>query len=570
MADTKNIIQNGKCLSIKKFNLSEIKRYLYPSIAIIGKHDSGKSVLVRDIMKHYNDVPGGIIISGNKENQKFYQKFYPDLFIYHKYDPEILSNLLLRQEKLIELKRKKEENNINTESFLVMDDCLNIGGRWNKDEQILEVFMNGRHHGLFFILTMQYPLGIGPEFRVNFDFIFIFSENFINVQKKIYEHYCGMFPTFQSFKIVFKELTNQTIVRELTKKDKCIVINNRIRSENIEDIVKWYEVSLDDIDNSENKYIGSNSFVEYHNNNYHKINSPKEIEDKTLRLDKIKSDEIKINIPDLIESNNDLDEIDVSNLIWNVFNDQDEIKIKSPKSIKSNDDRDEIKVVDKTIKEILGENKVLKIKEFNISNLNGTYPSSILMIGKRGTMIKPAIKEILDTNKNIKGSIVSPTEKDNPYFVNNAKHMDIFEGYNDHIVTSLMEHQKESKYQSKVALVLNDCMTNNHVIKNKAFTELIQNSNNYNIMFIHTIAYPASITPELRSEFNYVFIFKDDYVSNKKKLYNHYGDMFSSFKEFERVFNMCTNHEFGDCMVIKQNGYSNNVEDRVFWHKINS
>ena len=40
-----------------------------------------------------------------------------------------------------------------------------------------------------FILAMQYSLGIQPELRSNFDFIFLLGEDFINNRKKLYEHY---------------------------------------------------------------------------------------------------------------------------------------------------------------------------------------------------------------------------------------------------------------------------------------------------------------------------------------------------------------------------------------------
>ena len=72
------------------------------------------------------------------------------------------------------LEKKKEGKKVKDDRvILIMDDCMSSKGTWVKEEQILELFFNGRHHHLSFILTMQYAIGIPPEMRSNFDFIFL-------------------------------------------------------------------------------------------------------------------------------------------------------------------------------------------------------------------------------------------------------------------------------------------------------------------------------------------------------------------------------------------------------------
>ena len=46
-----------------------------------------------------------------------------------------------------------------------------------KDEKIMEILMNGRHYELTYILTMQTPLGITPDLRLNFDYVFLLKED---------------------------------------------------------------------------------------------------------------------------------------------------------------------------------------------------------------------------------------------------------------------------------------------------------------------------------------------------------------------------------------------------------
>lgn len=93
---------------------------------------------------------------------------------------------------------------------------------------------NGRHYHITFILTMQYSLGITPAMRSNFDYVFLLGEDFITNRKKLFEHYAGMFPTFGVFQQVFAKVTHNY---------GCMVLNNRVKSCNIQEKIFWYRAS---------------------------------------------------------------------------------------------------------------------------------------------------------------------------------------------------------------------------------------------------------------------------------------------------------------------------------------
>lgn len=69
------------------------------------------------------------------------------------------------------------------------------------DKAILELFYNGRCYNKLFILSSQFPMTFEQDLRSNFDYIFLFHNNFNMGQKKLYDHYGGMFPTFDVFAI---------------------------------------------------------------------------------------------------------------------------------------------------------------------------------------------------------------------------------------------------------------------------------------------------------------------------------------------------------------------------------
>jgi hypothetical protein len=112
-----------------------------------------------------------------------------------------------------------------------MDDCL-YDNDWKKDKVIREIFMNGRHWGCFFILSMQYAIGIPPNLRSNIDWVFLLRENIVQNRKKLYENYAGMFHTFEMFA--------QTM-DECTENFECLVIHNGSKSNKLEDQVFWYK-----------------------------------------------------------------------------------------------------------------------------------------------------------------------------------------------------------------------------------------------------------------------------------------------------------------------------------------
>ena len=89
-----------------------------------------------------------------------------------------------------------------------------------------------RHWKVMLLITMQYPLGIPPTLRTNIDYVFILREPYIANRKRIYENYAGMFPTFESF---------CQVMDQCTENYECLVINNNVKSNKIQDQVFWYK-----------------------------------------------------------------------------------------------------------------------------------------------------------------------------------------------------------------------------------------------------------------------------------------------------------------------------------------
>ena len=246
-------------LELKKFDMKSISfkpnENKGPVIVLIGKRDTGKSFLVRDLLFYQQEIPIGTVISGTEEGNGFYSKMVPKLFVHNEYNTAIIENILKRQRTVLKQIKKEMEtykrSNIDPRAFVILDDCL-YDNTWARDKMMRLLFMNGRHWKVMLVITMQYPLGIPPTLRTNIDYVFILRENYIANRRRIYENYAGMFPTFESF---------CQVMDQCTENYECLVINNNSKSNKLHDQVFWYKA-----DNHGDFRLGSKEFWELSKN----------------------------------------------------------------------------------------------------------------------------------------------------------------------------------------------------------------------------------------------------------------------------------------------------------------
>ena len=242
-------------LELKKFDMKSISfkpnENKGPVVVLIGKRDTGKSFLVRDLLYYQQEIPIGTVISGTEEGNGFYGKMVPKLFVHNEYNTAIIENILKRQRTVLKQIKKEMEtykrSTIDPRAFVILDDCL-YDNTWARDKMMRLLFMNGRHWKVMLVITMQYPLGIPPTLRTNIDYVFILRENYIANRKRIYENYAGMFPTFESF---------CQVMDQCTENYECLVIHNNSKSNKLNDQVFWYKA-----DNHNDFRLGSKEFWE--------------------------------------------------------------------------------------------------------------------------------------------------------------------------------------------------------------------------------------------------------------------------------------------------------------------
>ena len=255
-------------INIKKFDPTTIDPCRI--CVFIGRRGTGKSILVTDILYHMRKIPMGVVMSGTEESNEHYKEYIPDSFIYGQYEPDVIEKIITHQQSVIKkCKTPEEKENTNNSVFMLLDDCM-FDNKWTRDKNMRCIFMNGRHYRIFFMLTLQYCMDLPPSLRGQIDYVFILRDNILENKQKLYKHFFGIFPNFDSF---------NEVLTQCTENFECLVLNNRTTSNKIEDVVFWYKAKLD------RKFkMGSPSLWEHHRRNYNKNHdTPQETDTKDLK-----------------------------------------------------------------------------------------------------------------------------------------------------------------------------------------------------------------------------------------------------------------------------------------------
>ncbi|GAQ90578.1 Hypothetical protein KFL_006580060 [Klebsormidium nitens] len=210
---------------VPQLNLDAGERNEAIPMSIVG---TGKTTLITDILYRKREIPAGLVMSGTEDGNSYYRQFIPDTFIYGAYDEDVVQKLIARQKNLKRLNAK------HSECFLLLDDCL-FNPKILKGDTMRFLFMNGRHFNITLILAAQWVMDIPAAIRANSDYVFVFNDPIVNNRKRFYEHYFGVFRSFQQFEAVYKACTSDF---------ECMVLDNTLQSSNPEDCIFWYKAQI--------------------------------------------------------------------------------------------------------------------------------------------------------------------------------------------------------------------------------------------------------------------------------------------------------------------------------------
>ena len=208
------------------------------------------------------------------------------------------------------------------------------------------------------------------------------------------------------------------------------------------------------------------------------------------------------------------------------------------------------------------------IKCFNIHDIK--YDNYIVIIGMRASGKSLLIKKIMtlfDTPSKIAVSKSESIYTFYKYFINKRF---IYNQYTPELMNNIYKRQKliinnAPKKDQTLILALDDCMSARcNWVNNDEIKKLYNNKNDYNIMLISSFNYAFNIPSNYREKYDYVFLAEEQFISTRKRLYEHYGKyIFDTFEEFNDVF----------ITIIKMNSYNFfvlDIKNKKYYYYLNN
>jgi hypothetical protein len=190
------------------------------------------------------------------------------------------------------------------------------------------------------------------------------------------------------------------------------------------------------------------------------------------------------------------------------------------------------------------------------------------------------MKDILEFHKGIPIAVViSPTEVSNEFFQKFIPNILIYDEYKPEIIQKFLDRQikvtkqrneeikkyGKSDIDPRAIIILDDCLYDTTWQRDKNIRSIMMNGRHYSILTIITSQAPLGLNPTLRSQIDYVFIFKNNVIKEREKIYNHYAGICNSFEVFNKIMdNTTANFEV---MVIDNTTQDNTITEQIKWYK---
>jgi hypothetical protein len=229
----------------------------------------------------------------------------------------------------------------------------------------------------------------------------------------------------------------------------------------------------------------------------------------------------------------------------------------------------------------------LDLRKFDMRNITFKPDENkgpvVVLIGRRDTGKSFLVQDLLFYHQDIPiATVISGSEAANGFFGKIIPKLFIHDEYSTHIIDNVLKRQrhvlkqmtkeikqyKRSSIDARTCVILDDCLYDDSWSRDKLMRLLFMNGRHWKVMLIITMQYPLGVPPVLRTNIDFVFILREPYISNRKKIYENYAGMFPTLESFCQVMDQCT--ENYECLVINNNAKTSKLTDQIFWYKAES
>ena len=211
----------------------------------------------------------------------------------------------------------------------------------------------------------------------------------------------------------------------------------------------------------------------------------------------------------------------------------------------------------------------LKVKKFDPKTLKPHRIS--LIVGKRGSGKSKCLVDLLYNMPPVDFVIgMAPTEETIQTFKQFIPDGCIYNQFNQSKLEQMIALQREmvrKQINRSFLLILDDCLYEKSVLKSTAMRELFLNGRHLHISMIICAQYVMDLSPDLRTNVDYIFAMRENIIANRAKLHKFFYGMFEKYEDFAKTMDATTSN-FGS-MVLDNTSKSNEIEDCVYWYRAN-
>jgi hypothetical protein len=208
-------------LELRKFDMSSETVADDARVLIIGRRQTGKTSLIRDIAFHHRAIPSVAVVSPTIGEPLW--DFVPPPCLHAGYSPALVQDLLVAD-------RRRRLAVGDTRSFLVFGDCM-YDHAWVDDDNVRSMFADPSK---LIVVAMSYPLGLPRAVRAGVDYVFMFRDNMPASRKRLFDAWAvDVFPSFD----VFSQVMDRCAITD----HECLVIDVSGRFDRFQDNVFWYK-----------------------------------------------------------------------------------------------------------------------------------------------------------------------------------------------------------------------------------------------------------------------------------------------------------------------------------------
>ena len=211
----------------------------------------------------------------------------------------------------------------------------------------------------------------------------------------------------------------------------------------------------------------------------------------------------------------------------------------------------------------------LKVKKFDPQSLKPHRIS--LIVGKRGSGKSKCLVDLLYNMPPVDFVIgMAPTEETIQTFRQFIPDGCIYHQFNQNKLEQMIALQREmvkKQINRSFLLILDDCLYEKSVLKSTAMRELFLNGRHLHIAMIICAQYVMDLSPDLRTNVDYIFAMRENIIANRAKLHKFFYGMFEKYEDFAKTMDATTSN-FGS-MVLDNTAKSNEIEDCVYWYRAN-